>query len=143
MRLQAQVKKDFIFVSVGIAIATVVMLVVFALLHRFATPKIPFDRTVILGGVCGALVAILLFFDLAVSVQKTAAAETPVQGELIFRKSYTRRMLLHALWVVLAVKLPCFHWAAAFLPLLFPRLVILLTRRKDAINKGKEANNSL
>jgi len=143
MRLQAQVKKDFMFVAVGVAVTTVVMLVAFALLHRFATERIPFDRTVVLGGVCGALAAIGLFYDLAVSVQKTAAAETPTKGELIFRKSYTRRMLLHAAWVVAAVKAPCFHWAAAFLPLLFPRLVILLTRRKDALNKGKEAPNSL
>ena len=138
MRLQAQVKKDFCFISVGVAITAVVMLAAFALLHFFVTEKVPFDYTVVLGGVFGALAAIGLFFDLAVSVQRTAAAEDPKRGELIFRNSYTRRMLLHALWVVLAVKLPCFHWAAAFLPLLFPRLVILLTRRKDALDKGKE-----
>jgi len=143
MRLQPQVKKDFIYVSSGVGILTAVMIGVFAALHYTVLPQIPFDGTVLLGGVCGALVATLCFYDLARSVQKTASCEDSKRAELMFRGGYTRRMLLHGLWVVLAVRLDCFQWAAAVGPLLFPRVVILLTRRRDVRQKGKEASDSL
>ncbi len=140
MRLQPQVKKDFLYILAGVGILTVVMWGVFAALHFTVAPAVPFDWTVLLGGFCGALVAAGNFYYLARSVQKAASMEGKA-AELAFRRSYTGRMLLHGLWVVLALKLSCFQWAAAVLPLLFPRVVIH-TRRKE-LSSGKEASDSL
>jgi hypothetical protein len=141
MRLQPQVKKDFLYVSAGVVILTFVMWGVFAALHYTVLPKVPFDWTVLLGGAGGMLVAIGNFYSLARSVQKTASLEGS-KAELAFRRGYTGRVLLHGLWVVLAVKLSCFQWTAAVLPLVFPRLVIL-TRKRDASPPRKEASDSL
>lgn len=140
MRLQPQVKKDFLYVSVWVSVLTAVMWGVFALLHFTVLKKVPLDWTVFLGGLCGAAVAIGNFYYLAISVQKTASKEG-ASAELAFRRGYTARMLLHGLWVVLAVKLSCFQWAASILPLLFPRVAILA--RRKALSHGKEASDSL
>ena len=57
------------------------------------------------------------------------------------QKSYSKRMLLQALWVAAAVLLPCFQWAAGVIPLLFPRVTIFflqITGRYDPKIKGGE-----
>ena len=42
------------------------------------------------------------------------------------KASYSKRMLLQMLWVVAAIAVPCFHFAAGILPLLFPSAGIKL-----------------
>ena len=47
MRLQPQVKKDFLYILAGVGILTVVMWGVFAALHFTVAPAVPFDWTVL------------------------------------------------------------------------------------------------
>ena len=143
MRLQPQVKKEFTYVSVGTGVLTVMMIVAFAVLHFAVSVKIPFDTRVLLGGVCGALVAVGCFLDLALCVQKVAAMESgSASAELAFRRGYSRRMLVHGAWVIIALKVSWFNPVAALIPLTFPRIMIL-TRKRSASDPGKEASNGL
>ena len=143
MRLQPQVKKEFTYVSVGAGILTVLMIIAFAVLHFAVSDKIPFDTRVLLGGICGALVAVGCFFDLALCVQKVAAMESgSASAELAFRRGYSRRMLVHGVWVIAAMKLSWLHPVASLVPLVFPRIMIL-TRKRSASDPGKEASNGL
>jgi hypothetical protein len=40
------------------------------------------------------------------------------------KASYSQRMLLQVIWIILALVLPCFNGVAGILPLLFPSLFI-------------------
>ena len=62
------------------------------------------------------------FFALGLSVQKAAAK--PDKAKQIMQLSYSMRMLVMALCVILAMATPAFHWVAAVLPLIFPRVTI-------------------
>ena len=60
--------------------------------HRNAG-KALFDYTVILGGICGSLVAVLNFFLMGLTVQKVAAAEDEAAARMKMKASYSQRML--------------------------------------------------
>ena len=107
-------------VALYTCIGTGLMWVVFAILHAVFPDKIPFDLTVILGGLGGSVVAVLNFFLMGLAVQKAAAASSEDQARTVMKMSYTWRMLMQGLWMVAAIAAPCFQFAAGLLPLLMP-----------------------
>jgi hypothetical protein len=40
--------------------------------------------------------------------------------------SYSQRMLLQIIWIIIAIAAPCFHFAAGIAPLFFPSIGIKL-----------------
>lgn len=132
-KIQPAVKKETKKVAAYTVAGVVVMYVVFALLHAMMPENIPFDYTVILGGIGGGLIAVLNFFLMGLTVQKVAASEDEGAARMRLKASYTQRMLLQMLWAVAAVAAPCFQFAAGLIPLLIPSLGIKLSalvRRK-------------
>ena len=117
MKLQPAVKKELLHIALGTGVGVAVMLAVFALLGRF-------DTSVLLAGVLGGVVAVLNFLMLGITVQKVAAQSDEAQGRKIMQFSYSIRMLLMLLWIILAVSLSALNWVAAAIPLLMPRLTI-------------------
>ena len=81
--------------------------------------KVPFDYTVILGGLGGGAVAVLNFFLMGLTVQKAAACEDEGSARMRLKASYSQRMLLQLGWGIAAIIAPCFQFAAGLLPLLF------------------------
>lgn len=123
-KLQPAVKKETLNIIVYTVIGLVVMLASFFVGHLFYEETVPFDYTVFTGGICGSFVAVLNFFLMAVTVQKVAATEDESAAKNIFKISYSRRMLMQIVWMVVAIVTPVFHWVAGILPLLFPTLGI-------------------
>ena len=111
-------------VAAATAIMTVVMWIVFFVLHRMMPAQIPFDYRVILGGFGGGAVAVLNFFLMGVTVQQVVDTEDEDLAKNRMKASYSRRMLMQMLWVVIAIAAPCFYFAAGIIPLLFPSLGI-------------------
>ena len=74
-RIQPAVKKETKHVMMYTAVGVALMWCGFLVLHLVFPENIPFDYTVILGGVFGGLVAVMNFFLMGMAVQK-AAAET-------------------------------------------------------------------
>ena len=62
VKIQPAVKKETEKVAAGTAIGVILMWVVFGILHVAMPEKVPFDYTVILGGLCGGIVAVLNFY---------------------------------------------------------------------------------
>ena len=114
------VKQETMRIASGTAIGVVLMWVVFFFLHQANPEKIPFDYTVFLGGAVGGCVAVLNFFLMGLAVQKAAAATDEDTARMRIKASYSQRMLLQMLWVVVAIVAPCFHFVAGIVPLLFP-----------------------
>ena len=114
------VKQETMRIASGTALGVVLMGVVFFFLHQVNPEKIPFDYTVFLGGAVGACVAVLNFFFMGLAVQKAAAATDEDTARMRIKASYSQRMLIQMLWVILAIVAPCFHFVAGIVPLLFP-----------------------
>lgn len=83
-----------------------------------------FDYRVLLGGIIGALVAIGNFAGICFVVQKVIDEPDEKKRKAQLQISYNTRMLLQALWIIIAIAAPCFQAFAGVLPLLFPRVTI-------------------
>ena len=112
--------------AISTAAGLVIMWIAFGVLHAVMPEKIPFDYTVILGGIGGGVIAVLNFFLMGLTVQKIASTQDEEAARMKMKASYSQRMLLQMLWVVAAIAIPCFHFAAGILPLLFPSAGIKL-----------------
>ena len=117
--IQPAVKKETKKVALYTIAGVVLMWIVFGILHSAMPEKVPFDYTVILGGIGGGAVAILNFFLMGLTVQKAAACE----------EEGAARARLKA-----AMAAPCFQFAAGLVPLLFPSAGIKL----DALFKKNQ-----
>ena len=118
--IQPAVKKETKRVIVITLVGLILMWVLFAALHFIMPDKVPLDYTVFLGGLAGGCVAVLNFFLMGLAVQKAAAAEDEGTARMKIKASYSQRMLLQMLWVIIAIVAPCFHFVAGIVPLLFP-----------------------
>lgn len=142
MKIQPAIRQETLRMAIGVAILTVLMVGVFLIIGMF-------DATVLAGAVIGGAFAVLNFFLMAMSVQKAAELMNGVQlppeevgedGETVdkplspeatkarqkMQLSYTGRMLLTVVFAIIALLVPAIHPVAALIPLLFPRIVIMI-----------------
>lgn len=110
-------------IAAGTAAGTAVMIGIFALIGRF-------DLSVLLGGIAGALIAVLNFF--ASAVVSTLAADRAEQqdvegGKKLIKSSYPVRMLVMAAVLILLAKSGHFNVVALVLPLAFVRPTITVS----------------
>ena len=124
MKLQKAVKDESIFVALGSIILSVIMVIVFFILHRVFPERVPMDLPVIIGAVGGCAVAIGNFFLMAVTVQKVAGIENYDQAYRSMQVSYRYRTFLQLIWCVLTMVLGFINPVAGMLPLLWPSLLI-------------------
>lgn len=122
--IQPAVKTETKKVAVGTLAGVVLMWGVFGILHAVNPESVPFDYTVILGGLGGGVIAVLNFFLMGLTVQKVVSFEDEGMARNKMKASYSQRMMLQLLWGVAAIAAPCFQFAAGLLPLLFPSLAI-------------------
>ncbi len=122
MKLQPESRKELLRIAGGTAFCTVIMWVLFAALHVVGWVK--FDYTVILASLVGAAVAIGNFAGICLVVQKIIDEPDEKRRKAKLQISYNTRMLIQALWVVVAIAAPCFQPFAGVLPLFFPRVTI-------------------
>ena len=118
--VQPVVKKETGRVSAITGIGLLIMWIVFGVLHAFMPQKVPFDYTVFLGGAAGGCVAVLNFFLMGLAVQKAAAATDEDTARMRIKASYSQRMMIQMLWVIIAIVAQFFHFVAGIVPLLFP-----------------------
>ena len=109
-------------IAIGEAVGVALMIGVFALLGKF-------DRTVLLGGMVGGLLAVANFFAIAVVTTLAAdrAEKQDVQGGVkLVQGAYPIRMLVLAVTLILCAKSGYFNVVALALPLLFVRPTITI-----------------
>ena len=134
MKLQQAVKKETLFVLTGTAVMTALVLVVWYLFHKSAPYEIPWDYKVILSAVIGCGVAVLNFFMMALTVQNVVESDQQ-EAYNKMKVSYRYRMLLQLGWLVLSMVLPCFRFAAGFIPILLPSILI---KGRGILSAGKK-----
>ncbi|MBQ1403678.1 MAG: ATP synthase subunit I [Lachnospiraceae bacterium] len=124
MKLQKAVKDETVFVALGSVILSVVMVIVFFVLHRVFPDRVPMDLPVVIGAVGGCAVAVGNFFLMALTVQKVAGIENYDQAYRSMQVSYRYRTFLQLIWCVLTMVLKFINPVAGMLPLLWPSLLI-------------------
>ena len=126
IKIQPEVAKQTKKITVITIGGLLLMWLVFLILHQTMPEKVPFDYTVILGGLAGSAVAVLSFLQLGLTVQKAVSTSDEDQARLAMKSGYSQRMMIRTLWVIAAIVAPCFHFAAGIMPLLFPNTGIKL-----------------
>ena len=118
--VQPVVKKETKRVVMITGAGLILMWILFAILHFTMPDKVPFDYTVILGGIGGGVIAVLNFFLMGLAVQKAASATDEGTARMKLKASYSQRFMMMILWVIVAIVAPCFEFVAGITPLLFP-----------------------
>ena len=118
--VQPAVKKETKRVVMITGAGLILMWILFAILHFTMPDKVPFDYTVILGGIGGGVIAVLNFFLMGIAVQKAASATDAGTARMKLKASYSQRFMMMILWVIVAIVAPCFQFVAGIAPLLFP-----------------------
>ena len=118
--VQPAVKKETKRVVMITGAGLILMWILFAILHDTMPDKVPFDYTVILGGIGGGMIAVLNFFLMGLAVQKAASATDEGTARMKLKASYSQRFMMMILWVIAAIVAPCFQFVAGIAPLLFP-----------------------
>ena len=119
-KVQPAVKKETKRVVMITGAGLILMWILFAILHFTMPDKVPFDYTVILGGIGGGVIAVLNFFLMGLAVQKAASATDEGTARMKLKASYSQRFMMMILWVIVAIVAPCFQFVAGIAPLLFP-----------------------
>ena len=118
--VQPAVKKETKRVVMITGAGLILMWILFAILHFTMPDKVPFDYTVILGGIGGGVIAVLNFFLMGLAVQKAASATDEGTARMKLKAIYSQRFMMMILWVIVAIVAPCFQFVAGIAPLLFP-----------------------
>lgn len=119
-------------IAIGQAICVAVMIGVFALLGYY-------DRSVLLGGIFGGMIATGNFFVMAVSADLAAdRAEkgNTNAGQALVKASYFGRLAVMAILLFALVKSGLCHVLAAVLPLIFNRPILTLSEFFGKGSKG-------
>ena len=142
MVIQDAVKKETSFIAVGTAVASLVVLAVFFVLHQVVPVDapvgytVPFDYTVFLGAIGGTLVAVGNFFWMGLTVQKITgmSEEETDRARSTMAVSLRYRTMLQLLWVILSIFVPAINLITGVAPLFIPSILIkirgILSARK-------------
>ena len=126
-RIDKTVLKETAFVAAGTVLLSVAAQIVFAVLGRW-------DIKVLSGNLLSAFAAILNFFLMGITVQLAMVREGKDRENFIRLSLLVRTALLFGI-VVAGVLLPYFNLITVFVPLFFPRIVIMF--RPVFMKKGE------
>ena len=122
--------KKTAIIAAGQAVCVAVMIGIFALLGYF-------DRSVLLGGIFGGIIALGNFFVMAVCADLAAdrAEKGNIKsGQLLVRLSFFGRTVVMFILLFALVKSGLCHVIAAVVPLVFTRPILTLS---EFFGKGK------
>ena len=132
MKLQSASRKEIKRISIGTLICDGIMVAVLFLLSQFGIGTFDLFR-ILLGALCGSLVAIANFTILCLTVQSAVGIEDQRQMKARFQLSYNLRLGLQAVWVVLCFVIPQIYFIAGAAPILFPNVVIYYLQAKNKL----------
>lgn len=132
MKLQPASRKELSRIAIGTLACDAVMIAVLFVLSLVGVGRFDAGR-ILLGAVCGSLVAIVNFAILCLTVQSAVEIENKKKMKARFQLSYNIRLLLQAGWVVLCFVLKPIHFVAGAAPILFPNVVIFFLQSRNRL----------
>ena len=141
MKLQEASKKEITRIALGTLACDGVMVVALFLLSQFGIGTFEPLR-ILLGALCGSVVAVANFTILCLTVQSAVEIESKKLMKKRFQLSYNVRLILQAVWVVAAFLIPQIHFVAGAAPILFPNVVILYLQSRGKLVSPSERTTS-
>ena len=138
MKLQSASRKEICRISLGTLVCDGIMFVGLFLLSQFGMGKFDLPR-ILLGAVCGSIIAVLNFAILCYTVQSAVGIENQRKMKAKFQLSYNIRLALQAGWVVACFAIPQIHFVAGAAPILFPNVVIFYLQSKNKLFDSSES----
>ena len=138
MKLQSASRKEISRIALGTLICDGIMIAGLFLLSQFGIGSFDPGR-ILLGALCGSIIAIANFTILCLTVQSAVTIENKRKMKARFQLSYNLRMLLQAIWVVAALLIPQIHFIAGAAPVLFPNVVIYYLQFTGKLLPGTES----
>jgi len=138
MILQPASRKELKRITVGTLVCDCIMVAGLFLLSQFGIGTFEFGR-IMLGALCGSIVAIANFTILCLTVQSAVEMDNKRKMKARFQLSYNIRMLLQAGWVVLSFLIPQIHFVAGAAPVLFPNATIMYLQFTGKLTDAKAA----
>lgn len=123
MKLQEASRKEVTRIAVGVLVCDILMIAALYLLSLVGVGSFSLSR-VLLGTICGSIVAIVNFILLCLTVQTVAQETDKRKIKRRFQRSYNIRLLVQAAWVVVCFVAQPIHFLAGAAPILFPNVVI-------------------
>ena len=124
MKLQSASRKEIKRIALGTLVCDGLMIAGLFLLSQFGIGTFEPGR-ILLGALCGSVVAVANFTILCLTVQSAVEIENKRKMKARFQLSYNMRMVVQAGWVVLCFLIPQIHFVAGAAPILFPNATIL------------------
>lgn len=132
MKLQPASRKELSRVALGTLACDVIMIAALFVLSLVGVGTFDAFR-ILLGAVCGSVVAIVNFAILCLTVQSAVEIENKKKMKARFQLSYNIRLLLQAGWVVLCFVIKPIHFVAGAAPILFPNVVIFFLQSRNRL----------
>lgn len=140
MKLQSASRKEIKRIAIGTLACDGIMIAGLFLLSQFGIGSFDLGR-ILLGAVCGSIVAILNFTILCLTVQSAVEMDNKRKMKARFQLSYNVRMVIQAGWVVAAFLIKPIHFVAGAAPILFPNVVIYYLQFTGKLLPKEEAKD--
>ena len=130
MKVDNTVKRETKYIAYFCVVLSLIMQALFILLKKW-------DYTVVLGNVLSVSVAVLNFFFMGLSVQKSLSMEQGDSKKLMKSSQGFRNAVVFVTAAVGAAA-PCFNTIAVIIPLFFPRIAVSFrpfVKEKEVIRK--------
>ncbi len=132
MKLQSASRKEIRRIALGTLVCDGIMIAGLFLLSQFDIGTFDLPR-ILLGAICGSVIAIVNFTILCLTVQMAAEMTNQRKMKAKFQLSYNIRLALQAGWVVACFAIPQIHFIAGAAPVLFPNVVIFYLQSKNRL----------
>lgn len=139
MKLQPASRKEITRIAIGTLVCDAILIAALFLLSLAGVGQFETGR-ILLGVVCGSVIAVLNFTILCLTVQSAVGMENKRKMKARFQLSYNIRLLVQAAWVVAAFLIPQIHFVAGAAPILFPNVVIYFLQFTGKLLPKKEQN---
>lgn len=137
MKLQSASRKEIARIALGVLVCDVILVAVLFLLSQFGIGTFSLAR-ILLGALCGSVVAVVNFTILCLTVQSAVEIENKRKQKQRFQLSYNLRLIVQAVWVVASFLIPQIHFVAGAAPILFPNVVILFLQSRGKLVSPSE-----
>ena len=117
-KVDPTVRKETSFIAVFVLVGSLAMEAVYLLLGAWTLP-------VLLGNLLGAALAVGNFLLMGLTIQK-ALGKSEEDAKKLMKLSQQLRMLMLLVGCVLGGALACFDLVATLIPLLFPRIAVMI-----------------
>lgn len=125
MKLQPDSRKEIKRITLGTLACDGIMIAGLFLLSQFDIGTFNLLK-IVLGALCGSLIAVLNFTILCLTIQSALGIESQRKMRARFQTSYNTRLAIQAIWIVAAFLLRSkVHFIAAVAPVFFPKFTLL------------------